>query len=80
MQELKYNIQREIFNISRQNLCLVSENIFLRREACSEDGDGQQFETVKKKGKVIGTAGEILILTVRDFLRDPIPLISAMFR
>jgi len=46
LQELKENIQREIVNISRQNFCLDSGNIFLRREACSEDGGGQRFETV----------------------------------
>jgi hypothetical protein len=40
------NIQQEIANISGQNICLVSGNIFRRREACSEDGVGQRFETV----------------------------------
>jgi hypothetical protein len=46
LQELKDNIQREIVDISRQNLCLVSGNIFQRCEDCSEDGGGQRFETV----------------------------------
>jgi len=48
LQKLKDNIQREIVNISRQYLCLVSLNIFLRREACSGYGGGQRFETVYK--------------------------------
>jgi hypothetical protein len=47
LQELKDNIRREIVSIST-DLRRESGNIFLRREACSEDG-GQHFATLLLK-------------------------------